>query len=156
MLSILRVVVALLFLEHGMSRLLGFPSPLPTPHPLTVYWFAGAIEFAGGVLVLIGLFTRPAAFIMSGEMAFAYFTRHAPREFFPILNRGDAAILTASSSSISSSPGRGRGASMRCGGKVAVRCCSRMARSDIRRQGRELICDPRLRCAQCGLRLLLP
>ena len=92
-LSILRVVVALLFLEHGMSRLLGFPSPLPTPHPLTMYWFAGAIEFAGGLLVLIGLFTRPAAFIMSGEMAFAYFLRHAPHEFFPILNRGDAAIL---------------------------------------------------------------
>ncbi len=76
-----------------MSRLFGFPSPLPTPPVFTMYWFAGAIEFAGAALVLAGLFTRPAAFIMSGEMAFAYFISHAPRGFFPILNGGDAAIL---------------------------------------------------------------
>jgi putative oxidoreductase len=92
-LSILRIVAALLFLEHGMSRLFGFPSPLPTPHVFTMYWFAGAIEFTGGALVLLGLFSRPAAFIMSGEMAFAYFISHAPHGFFPILNRGDGAIL---------------------------------------------------------------
>ena len=92
-LSIVRIVVALLFFEHGLSRLFGFPSPLPTPALFTMYWFAGAIELAGGALVALGLFTRPAALIMSGEMAFAYFMRHAPGGFFPILNRGDGAIL---------------------------------------------------------------
>jgi len=92
-LSILRIVAALLFLEHGTSRLFGWPSPLPTPALFTMYWFAGAIELVGGILLLLGLFTRCAAFVMSGEMAFAYFISHAPSSFFPILNRGDAAIL---------------------------------------------------------------
>jgi putative oxidoreductase len=92
-LSILRIVAALLFLEHGMSRLFGWPSPIPTPAFMSMYWFAGSIELAGGILLLLGLFTRPVALIMSGEMAFAYFISHAPNGFFPILNRGDAAIL---------------------------------------------------------------
>lgn len=92
-LSILRIVVALLFLQHGLSRLFGFPSPLPTPALFSMYWFAGAIEFGGGILMLAGQFTRIAAFIMSGEMAAAYFIRHWPRGFFPILNHGDLAVL---------------------------------------------------------------
>lgn len=92
-LSILRIVAAVLFLEHGTSRLFAFPSPLATPPLFTLYWFAGGIEFVGGLLVALGLLTRPAAFIMSGEMAFAYFISHAPNGFFPILNRGDGAIL---------------------------------------------------------------
>ena len=114
--SIVRIVVALLFLEHGLSRLFGWPSALPTPPALTLYWFAGAIELCGGLLFGLGLFTRPVAFLMSGEMAAAYFLSHAPRNFFPILNGGDAAILYSSSSCISPSPVRGRGAWMRCGG----------------------------------------
>ena len=92
-LSIVRIVAALLFLEHGTSRLFGWPSPIPTPTFLTMYWFAGTIELVGGILLVLGLFTRPAALIMSGEMAFAYFISHAPASFFPILNRGDGAIL---------------------------------------------------------------
>jgi putative oxidoreductase len=92
-LSLIRIVVALMFFEHGLSRLFGFPQPLPTPALFSLYWFAGAIEFAGGALLLVGLATRAAAFVKSGEMAFAYFISHAPHSFFPILNRGDSAIL---------------------------------------------------------------
>jgi putative oxidoreductase len=91
--SILRIVAALLFLEHGLSRLFGWPSALPHPPMLTMYWFAGMVELVGSLLVLPGLFTRAAAFVMSGEMAFAYFISHQPRNFFPILNGGDGAIL---------------------------------------------------------------
>jgi putative oxidoreductase len=92
-LSIVRIVAALLFFEHGLSRLFGFPSPLPAPALFSLYWFAGAIELVGGALLALGLFTRTAALIVSGEMAFAYFLSHAPAGFFPILNRGDGAIL---------------------------------------------------------------
>jgi putative oxidoreductase len=92
-LSIVRIVVALLFFEHGTSRMFGFPSPASAEPLFTLHWFAGAIEFTGGALLALGLFSRAAAFIMSGEMAFAYFISHAPASFFPILNRGDSAIL---------------------------------------------------------------
>src|SRR5947207_2811882 len=94
MLSIARIVVALLFLEHGSSKLLGFPSPAHgAPEVMTLEWIQGLIELAGGALLAIGLFARPVAFILSGDMAVAYFMAHAPKGFFPVLNGGDEAIL---------------------------------------------------------------
>jgi putative oxidoreductase len=95
LLSVLRIVAALLFLEHGAQKLLGFPpgSPMPMPPALTLFWFAGLIELVGGTLIALGLFTRIAAFICSGEMAVAYFMGHFPHGFFPANNMGDAAIL---------------------------------------------------------------
>ena len=92
-LSFVRIVAALLFLEHGTSRLFGFPSPLPSPAFLSLYWFAGTIELVAGALLVVGLFTHCAAFVASGEMALAYFISHAPNSFYPILNRGDGSIL---------------------------------------------------------------
>jgi putative oxidoreductase len=93
-LSILRIVAALLFLEHGTSKFFGFPSAT-APHPqlFDIEFFAGAIEFAGGILVTLGLFTRVAALIMSGEMAVGYFLFHAPGGFYPYLNHGELAVL---------------------------------------------------------------
>ena len=93
MLSLLRFVVAILYLQHGMSKLFGFPQPGHMPAFLTLIWFAGIIEFVGSILLGLGLLTRVAAFIMSGEMAVAYFMAHAPRGFYPILNSGEDAIL---------------------------------------------------------------
>ncbi|WP_046864761.1 DoxX family protein [Microvirga massiliensis] len=93
-LSILRIMTALLFLEHGTQKLLGFPpSPNPGPSLFSLLGIQGMIEIVGGVLLALGLFTRPVAFILAGDMAVAYFMAHAPQSFFPVLNRGDAAIL---------------------------------------------------------------
>ncbi len=92
-LSILRIMVGLLFLEHGLSKVFGFPPHGHMPVFPETEWFAGRIEVFGGTLVALGLFTRVAAFIVSGEMAFAYFISHAPRSFFPLINGGEAAIL---------------------------------------------------------------
>ena len=93
-LSIVRLVIGLLFLEHGTAKLLGFPaSPSGLPALLTLSWIQGLLELAGGTLMTIGLFTRPVAFILSGNMAVAYFMAHAPKGFFPMLNGGDGAIL---------------------------------------------------------------
>lgn len=95
LLSVLRIVAGLLFLEHGAQKLLGFPPGLPMPMPgvFTQLWYAGLIELVGGTLIALGLFTRPVAFLCAGEMAFAYFIGHAPRGFYPANNMGDAAIL---------------------------------------------------------------
>lgn len=93
LLAILRIVVGLLFLEHALSKFFAFPVPFPV-HPLPALLIAaGVIELAAGVLVTIGLFTRLAAFIASGEMAVGYFMSHFPQGFWPIANKGEAAIL---------------------------------------------------------------
>jgi putative oxidoreductase len=90
-LSVLRIVVALLFLEHGLQKYFGFPSAGPSMTPLL--YVQGAIEIVGGVLLLVGAYTRVVAFILSGDMAVAYFMAHFPRSFFPAMNAGDAAVL---------------------------------------------------------------
>lgn len=94
-LSIVRFVVGLCFFEHGLSKLVGFPHvPIfDHLHLFSLIGLQGVIELVGGGLVCVGLFTRPAAFILSGDMAVAYFMAHFPKNFFPELNGGDAAIL---------------------------------------------------------------
>jgi putative oxidoreductase len=94
-LAVLRIVVALLFLEHGTSKLLVFPvNPQMQDVPLmSILGISGILEAVGGLLLLLGLFTRPVAFILSGEMAVGYFMMHYPHSFYPMLNGGDAAVL---------------------------------------------------------------
>ena len=94
-LSVLRIIVGLLFLAHGTAKLFGWPHVqlFDNLQTFQLLWFAGIIELVGGGLLAIGLFTRTVAFIMSGEMAIAYFMAHAPRGFLPILNGGEGAIL---------------------------------------------------------------
>src|ERR1700758_1694198 len=94
-LAAVRIITALLFIEHGLMKLVAFPAAvpgLPTPLP-TILVAAAVIEVVGGALVAVGLFTRAAAFICSGEMAAAYFMFHASQSFWPAVNQGDAAIL---------------------------------------------------------------
>src|SRR5690348_3658386 len=90
-LSLLRIVAALSFASHGAQKLFAYPvtQPQPVATWFTLFWFAGVIETFGGSLMLLGLFTRPVAFILAGEMAVAYFMQHAPGGFWPILNRGE-------------------------------------------------------------------
>ena len=92
-LSILRVVSALTLFQYGTGKLLGFPTLERLPAVFSLSWFAGALELVGGALLLVGLFTRPVAFILSGLMAFAYWIGHAPNSFFPVLNGGNLAIV---------------------------------------------------------------
>ena len=93
--SLLRIVTALVFLQFGLTKLFGFPylEGLSNQPALSLFWFAAVIETVGGTLLLLGLFTRPVAFILAGEMAFAYFIEHAPHGFFPLLNEGNDAVL---------------------------------------------------------------
>ena len=94
-LALLRIVTALIFIEHGTQKLFGWPAPPAggLPPAFSLYWVGAILEAFGGLLILIGLFTRPVAFVLSGEMAVAYWMSHAPRSVFPLLNGGDAAIL---------------------------------------------------------------
>ena len=92
-LSILRLVSGLLFLEHGTQKLIGIPAIDHAPAFLSLFWVGGVIEIVTGVLIAIGLFTRPAAFVASGMMAVAYWVVHAPQTPFPATNGGDAAVL---------------------------------------------------------------
>jgi putative oxidoreductase len=94
LLSVLRIMSGLLLLQHGTTKYLGIPvGPMNSASPLTMGGFAGILELVGGVLLVIGLFTRPVAFILSGTMAVAYFYAHAANSFYPILNQGELAVL---------------------------------------------------------------
>jgi putative oxidoreductase len=93
-LSLLRIVAAVLFLQHGTSKIFGFPPfPMGDVPVGSLFWIAGVIEIFGSLLLLAGLFSRPVAFLLSGEMAYAYWTVHAPQSTFPLLNHGEGALL---------------------------------------------------------------
>jgi putative oxidoreductase len=92
---VLRIVTALLFLEHGTAKLFGLPHVtfFDNLSLFSLIGFAGVLEVVGGLLLLVGFWTRPTAFVLSGEMAVAYFMAHAPKGFSPLLNQGESAVL---------------------------------------------------------------
>jgi putative oxidoreductase len=91
----LRTATALIFIPHGTQKLFGFPAPPASGMPplISLFGFGAILELVGGILILLGLWTRPVAFILAGEMAVAYWMFHAPRNLYPLLNGGDASIL---------------------------------------------------------------
>jgi putative oxidoreductase len=94
MLSVLRIVAAFLFMSHGLQKMVGVPVAQRAPFDLfSLAGAAGTLEVVGGTLLLLGLFTRPVAFVLSGQMAFAYFLAHAPRGFWPLGNGGELAVI---------------------------------------------------------------
>jgi putative oxidoreductase len=95
LLSVLRIVTAVLFLQHGTAKFFGFPhvDAFDNMQFASLLGAAGVLEIVGGLLILIGLFTRPVAFILSGFMAVAYFMAHAPQGIYPLLNQGELAVL---------------------------------------------------------------
>jgi putative oxidoreductase len=99
LLSVLRIVGAFLYMQHGTQKLFAFPASLNpdggTVPIASLFGFAGVLEVVGGTLLLLGLFTRPVAFVLSGEMAVAYFMAHAPNGFWPVLNHGEAPAFYA-------------------------------------------------------------
>ena len=86
MLSVLRIAAALTFMAHGTQKLLGFPASDFSPAAFSLMWFAGLLELLGGAALVLGIFTRPVAFVLSGQMAVAYWMAHAPQSFFPVAN----------------------------------------------------------------------
>jgi putative oxidoreductase len=94
-LSLLRLITGLMIIQHGMAKLLGFPAvaSFANLNPLSLIGAAGFIELIGGALLIVGFQTRLVAFIVSGEMAFAYFMAHAPKSFYPLINGGTLAIM---------------------------------------------------------------
>jgi putative oxidoreductase len=92
-LAALRIITALLFIEHGTMKLFGFPASQMQGSLPPLLLFAALLEVIGGILILVGLLTRPVAFLLAGEMAVAYFMAHAPNSFFPAVNQGDGAVL---------------------------------------------------------------
>jgi putative oxidoreductase len=91
--ALLRIVVGFLFPWHGMQKLFGFPVGMPEGVPAFITWTAGPLELFGGLLVLIGLFTRPVAFVLSGFMACAYWMAHGPKALLPVVNGGELAVV---------------------------------------------------------------
>jgi putative oxidoreductase len=94
-LSVLRIITGLLIIQHGMGKIIGFPAfpAYASVQPLSLIGAAGFIELIGGALLILGLWTQPVAFILSGEMAFAYFIAHAPKDYHPLINGGTLAAL---------------------------------------------------------------
>ena len=94
-LGLLRIVTAFMFIQHGTLKLFGVPAieGMGQVELMSIYGLAGVLEFVGGLLLLLGLFTRPVAFLLAGEMAVAYFQFHAPQSFWPVVNGGVPAIL---------------------------------------------------------------
>ena len=91
--ALLRIVTGFLFLWHGMQKLFGFPAGMPAGVPAFIIYVAGPLELFGGVLVMIGLFTRPVAFVLSGQMAFAYWMGHGFHALLPVVNQGELAVV---------------------------------------------------------------
>ena len=95
-LAALRIAAGLIFMLHGTQKLFGFPAMPPSgalPAAMSLMWIGAVMELVGGALIVLGLFTRPVAFLLSGQMAVAYWMFHAPKSVYPLLNGGDAAIL---------------------------------------------------------------
>ena len=116
-LAVLQIATALIFILHGTQKLFGFPAPPESEMPplFSLFGIGGILELVGGLLILVGFFTRPAAFVLAGEMAVAYWMFHAPQSMYPVLNGGDAPSSTASCSCSSCSLAQEHGALTRHG-----------------------------------------